>query len=98
MRVFRSGTMALAHMNRPAFLYTSVEDIKKIDDLGNSKDWAVAGGDGSVIIKHDVRTRVALRLADIEVCDIGVSCKDHVTSSEEDAVVGVSGNVIQDLE
>ena len=62
--------------------------------MGNSKDWAFAGGDRSVFRKHDVRTSAALRLADIEVCDVGVSCNDHATSAEEDAVVGVSGDVI----
>ena len=41
---------------------------------------------------------MALRLSEIEVCGIGVYCKDHATSAEEDAVVGVSGDVIQELE
>ena len=66
--------------------------------MGNSKDWDVSGGDGSVFRKHDVRTITALRLAEIEVCGIVVYCKDHATSAEEDAVVGVSGDVIQELE
>ena len=66
--------------------------------MGDSKDWAVAGGDGSVFRNHGVRTITALCLAEIEVCGIRVYCKDHVTSAEEDAVVGVSGDVIQELE
>ena len=47
--------------------------------------------------KNDVRTSVVLSLTDIEVCGIIVSCKDHATSTEGDAVVGVSGNITQDL-
>ena len=66
--------------------------------MGDSEDWAVAGGDGSVFRNHDVRTRAAARIADIEVCGIRVPCKDHATSAEEDAVVGVSGNIIQEME
>ena len=66
--------------------------------MGDSEDWAAAGGDGSVFRKHDLHTSVAARLDDIEVCGIVVSCKDHATSVEEDAVVGVSGNVIQEME
>ena len=66
--------------------------------MGNSKDWAIAGGDRSVLRKNDVRTSAALSLADIDVCGIRVSYKDHATSAEEDAAVGVSGDVIQELE
>ena len=66
--------------------------------MGDNQDWAVDGGDGSVFRNHDGRTSAASRLADIEVCGVGVSCKDHATSAEEDSVVGVSGDVIQELE
>ena len=96
MRVFRSGTMALAQTN--GYFGFSRRGHNKLDNLGNSEDWAVAGGDGSVFRKHDVRTRVATGLSEIEACGIGVSCKDHATSAEEYAVIGVSGNVIQELE
>ena len=64
----------------------------------NIKDWAVSGGDRSVFRKHDVSNSASSRLDDIEVCGIVVSYKDHATSVEEDAVVGVSGNVIQEME
>ena len=67
----------------------------KLDDLGNIQYWAVAGGDGSIFIKNDVRARVASRLADIEVCSIRVSYKYHAIIAEQDAVGGVSGDVIQ---
>ena len=70
----------------------------KLDDLGDSKDWYVAGGVRRVFRKNDVRTSAASSLADIEVCGIRVSCKDHATSAEEDYIVGVSGDVIQELE
>ena len=45
-----------------------------------------------------MRTSADERLSDIEVCGIGLSCKDHVTSVEEGAVVGLSCDVIQELE
>ena len=66
--------------------------------MGNGEDRAVGGGGVSVFINQDVRTSAAARLADIEVCSIEVSCKDHSTSAGEGALVGVSGNVIQELE
>ena len=85
------------HRCRPAISASAAEDIKKLDDLGDGEDWAVAGGNRSVFRKPDVRTIVSPRLAEIEVCGVGVSCKDHVTIAEEDVVVGVSGDVIQEL-
>ena len=37
------------------------------------------------------------RLGDIEICGIGVSGEDHGAGSVEDAVIGVGGEVVEEL-
>ena len=41
---------------------------------------------------------VAAGLGYVEVGGVGVSCKDHVTGAVGDAIVGIGGEVIKELE
>ena len=41
VRDWRSGTMALAQMKRPASSASAAEDIFFLDDLCNGEDWAI---------------------------------------------------------
>ena len=37
------------------------------------------------------------RLGDVEICGVGVSGEDHGTGPVEDAVIGVGGEIIEEL-
>ena len=41
---------------------------------------------------------VTARLGDVEICGVGVSGKDHGAGPVEDAVVGVGGEIVEELD
>ena len=88
----------MAQMNRPAISDLAAEDITNLMIWEKVRTGPLPVGTGVSSKNHDVRISAALSLADIEVCGIRVTCKDHATGAEEDAIVGVSGDVIQELE
>ena len=40
---------------------------------------------------------VTARLGDVEICGVGVCVEDHGTGSVKDAVVGVGGEIVEEL-
>ena len=51
-----------------------------------------------VFRKHDVSTHVAVGFADVEVGGVGVAGAYHVAGPVGDAVVGVGGQAVKELE
>ena len=56
------------------------------------------GRHGDVFGEHDVGASAAARFANVKVYGVGVAGKDHVAGAVGDAVIGVCGEVVQDLE
>ena len=55
------------------------------------------GRDRVIFRAHDVSARAAVRFAGIEVGGIGVGCEDHAAGTVEDAIIGISGAVVQKM-
>ena len=70
----------------------------KLDYLGGSENRAISGRDRGFLWEHDLGDSAAEGFYDIEVGSIWVAGEHHSTSSVEDAIVRVSGYIIEELE
>ena len=65
--------------------------------MGYCEDGSVERWHRGVLGEHDVSACATARMGDVEICGVGVSGEDHGARSVEDAVVGVGGEVVEEL-
>jgi hypothetical protein len=65
--------------------------------LGDGEHCTVEVWEWFILSEKDVSSCLAAWLGFIEKTGVGVSTKDHVTSSIDNAVIRVGSNIVQDL-
>ena len=65
--------------------------------MGYCEDRSVERGYRGVLGEHDVSAGATASTGDVEICGVGVGREDHGSGSIEDAVVGVGGEVVEEL-
>ena len=65
--------------------------------MGEGEDGSIVRRDGVVFGEHDVCSSPAACFAGVEVGGVGVGREDHAAGMVEDAIIGISGAVVQKM-
>ena len=67
----------------------------KLDDLGNGENGTIESRKKVIHRKIDKCTCLTARLGFVEEASIGMRTQNHVTSTIDDAIIWISGNIVR---
>ena len=73
----------------------SCRSHNKLDDLGDGKHSPVEPWESIIFREIDMCSCAAAGLGFVEKTCIGVSTKDHVTSTVDDAIIEIRGHIVK---
>ena len=97
MKVFLRGIMDLAQMKRTESLASAAEDMPFLSIWAIVRTGPLREGTWGVLGEHDLSAGATASTGDVKIRGVGVGGEDHGAGLVEDAVVGVGGEVVEEL-